>query len=191
MRLLAPAELAVLGLCVGALSTACSSATAAPAPPHPSAAPATVPALPAQAAGDSNEGATNFASHWVDLIGYGYQTLDANPMRSLYLPSCNACQKLVAQLDHDKAAGDRYDGGAIHFDGAAPIDFQQAKSAAVDVQFDEAEMKVLDSKGSTVDTLPAGTLIFHFELNWTPAGWRAAKILLGAPTATTGGPPTS
>lgn len=182
MRPFIPASAALLiVLCAGAMSTACAPAAAGTAP-DPSTS-VTPPPMPLPAANDDREGATYFATHWVDLIGYAHRTLDANPLRSLGLPSCDTCQQFVAQLDHDKAAGVRYDGGGVHFLSSDPTDFQPAKSAVVNVQFEQGEMRVLDHTGTATDTVPAGTVIFNFNLQWTPDGWRAAKIKIAQPAA--------
>jgi len=136
--------------------------------------------MPPAASNDDKEGATYFASHWVDLIDYARRTLDANPIRPLGLPSCQTCAQFITQLDHDKAAKYRYNGGGIHFLSADPTDFQQGTSAVVNVQFEEGEMQVFDSSGKLVETVPADTTIFNFNLSWTPDGWRAATIKLAA-----------
>ena len=158
----------------GILGTACSPAVTVP----PSVT-ITPPPMPATARDDSREGATYYASHWVDLLDYVRRTLDANPLRPLGLPSCHTCADLITQLDHDRAAGFRYNGGGIHFLSSDPTDFQQGRSAVVNVQFEEGEMQVIDHAGTTVETVPADTIVFSFNLTWTGTdGWRAATIKL-------------
>jgi hypothetical protein len=174
MRWKITGTISVLAVFGGILGTACSPATS-----HPVTVTTTAPPMPAAAREDSRQGATYYASHWVDLLDYVRRTLDAGPLRPLGLPSCHTCTDLITQLDHDKAAGLRYNGGGIHLLSSDPTDYQQGKSAVVNVQFEEGEMQVINQAGTIVETVPPDTIIFNFNLTWTDGdGWRAATIKL-------------
>ncbi|GDY33175.1 DUF6318 family protein [Gandjariella thermophila] len=162
----------------GAVSAGCGSAGGTPPPTAP-------PTLPEPARHGDGQGATSFASHWLDLVDYAYQTLDAGPLRDLGLPSCQTCAQFVAQLDTDRAAGARYRGGRVHFVSADPSDVQQDRQATVTVTFDQDDMRVIDRAGRQVDAVPAGRTVFVFDLRWTPAGWRAAAVRLGVADSST------
>ena len=156
------------------LTSACTTSGAEqPAPVTVS-----VPPLPPPAAKNDSLGATSFASHWMDLVDYGYQTLDAGPLRGLAAASCQACSRFVAQLDQDKVAGATYQGGRIHFLSATPTDTRDGNST-VTVLFDQDELKVVDSAGRTSETVPANRTIFVFELNWAGTAWRTTALKLG------------
>lgn len=159
------------------LTSACTTAGAQPPGPVT----VSVPPLPPPAAKNDPQGATSFASHWLDLVDYGYRTLDAGPLRGLAAESCQACSRFVAQLDQDKAAGAKYQGGRIHFLSAVP----EGKTT-VTVLFDQDELKVVDSAGRTSETVPANRTIFVFELNWTGTAWRTTAIKLGVENAAPG-----
>ena len=170
---------------VGVLALITASATATVTACVPSGQPLsgptttiTPPSIAQAALSDDRQGATNFASHWLDLMAYAHRTLDSAPLRPLGLPSCQTCDQFEAQLDKDREAGYHYDGGGIHFLSADPTDFTQGSSAVVNVQFDEGEIKVTDRGGKVVDMVPAGETIFQFSLRWTQSGWRAAAVKL-------------
>jgi hypothetical protein len=124
-------------------------------------------------------GATSFASHWIDLMDHAYLTLDSGPLRGLGLPSCQTCAQFTVQLDRDRSAGSRYEGGRVHFLSAQPESVEDGKQARVDVLFDQDELKVRDAKDAVVETVPENRTIFVFDLQWTDAGWRVATLRLG------------
>jgi Family of unknown function (DUF6318) len=167
-----------LALLVAAATVACGPAGGATAPPP------VAPPMPEEAKKGDSQGATSFASHWLDLVDYAHQTRDAGPLRGLGLPSCLTCAQFITQLDSDRAAGARYEGGRIHFHSAEPSDVEDAGHARVDVVFDEDELRVFDSSGRQVDTVPAGRTVFVFDLRWTEGAWRAASIKLGVEDST-------
>jgi hypothetical protein len=167
-------RLAAIAFAGGLSAAAC---TTSDSPPVPATATASVPPMPATAAKKDAQGATSFASHWLDLVDYGYRTLDAGPLRGLAAPSCQACARLVTQLDQDKAAGATYRGGRIHFRSATPEG--PPEKQVVTVLFDQDELTVLDRSGATTETVPANRTIFVFELDWTGAAWRTRAIKLG------------
>jgi hypothetical protein len=157
-------------------STACDSNGAAEFVPPPSPA---VPPAPGQSAKSDRLGATSFASHFLDLMDYAYRTLDSVPLRAVGLPSCQTCAQLVSQLDTDRNAGVRYQGGRVHFLAAEPETVRDGQEAVVDALFDQDELKVLDAGGTVLETVPANRTIFVFSLRWTDAGWQAESIKLG------------
>lgn len=170
MRYGARRGLAPTAVLTAALATGCTVAN-----PEPAAEP---PEFPPAAKKDSEQGATTFATHWMDLVEHGRKTLNADPLRELGLPSCRTCARLIAQLDSDKAAGKRYEGGDIRTLSAQPSQYAKGENAKVGVVFDERELKVFDRSGEAIDTLPRSTLLFVFDLKWTDAGWRAAHVRL-------------
>ncbi|MFD2421432.1 DUF6318 family protein [Amycolatopsis pigmentata] len=157
------------------LVSACGAAGGTP--PPPSAVP--VPPVPDSLKKPDRLGATSFASHWLDLMDYAYRTLDSAPLHGLGLPSCQTCTQFTVQLDRDRSAGARYEGGRVHFLSAEPESVDEGKQARIDVLFDQDELKVRDGKDAVVETVPENRTIFVFDLQWTDAGWRAATIRLG------------
>ncbi|RSM50778.1 hypothetical protein DMA12_01090 [Amycolatopsis balhimycina DSM 5908] len=165
---------AAITFAAGLLATACSTSGA---PAAPATTTASVPPMPPPAAKKDAQGATSFATHWLDLVDYGYRSLDAGPLRGLAAPTCEACTQLAAQLDRDKAAGATYQGGRVHFRSAVPGG--SPEKPTVTVLFDQDELKVLDRAGATTETVPANRTIFVFELDWSGTAWRTAAIKLG------------
>ena len=178
------ATLALLG---SVSLSACTTSDGAPAAvPSSSLAP-----MPDPAKKGDRFGATSFASHWIDLVDYGYRTLDAAPIRAQALPTCQTCAQFVAQLDRDKAAGSRYQGGKITFLSAEPSDVRDTEQAVVNVLFEQAELKVFDRSGTLTETVPTNRTIFVFDLRWMDGGWHAAAIKLGMENTAIPAPPTA
>lgn len=134
------------------------------------------PEFPPAAKKDSEQGATTFATHWMDLVEHGHATMDAEPIRDFGLASCATCAQFVQQLDTDNAAGTRYEGGTIRVLNAEPTSHTAGKRAEVGVLFEQDKLEVLDRAGTAVETIPKSTVMFMFDLRWTDRGWRAAHV---------------
>jgi len=85
-------------------SPSASSPTATSSPTGP-------PTLPASARGTTPEAAEAFVRHYVDLINYGLETLDSEPLRASSNPDCDACRNLVEALDLTERAAGSHSGG--------------------------------------------------------------------------------
>lgn len=177
--------LILLSVVVSGSIGAVAEAAALPAEPPEQQGP---PPFPDPAAQPDTAGAAYFASHWLDLIDYGQRTRDAEPLRDLSLPSCRSCAQLTAGLDHDRAAGTRYEGGDIKFVGSEPTLFDPAHRAEVLVSYDAAVLRVLDSDGKPLQDIPGGRTYLQFDLSWTSEGWRTAAIKQGEPAPPPPGP---
>lgn len=56
---------------------------------------ATLPPMPEQASEDSPEGASNFARHYVDVLGYAANTGDLDELQRLSDPDCDGCNRYL------------------------------------------------------------------------------------------------
>ena len=178
------ATLALLG---SVSLSACTTSDGAPAAvPSSSLAP-----MPDPAKKGDRFGATSFASHWIDLVDYGYRTLDAAPIRAQALPTCQTCAQFVAQLDRDKAAGSRYQGGKITFLSAEPSDVRDTEQSCGQRAFRTGRAEGFRQIGALTETVPTNRTIFVFDLRWTDGGWHAAAIKLGMENTATPAPPTA
>lgn len=119
LALLACAALPALGGCSGAAATTSPRASASPSTSlvvAPTAAPAEVPAAPADLAA-----ATDFVLAYVKALNYGLATGDADPLRRTTSLACFTCAGWVTQIQQQHDAGEHRDGGLLALGGAAAV----------------------------------------------------------------------
>ena len=117
----------------GGPSPSQSSVSAAPSPsPTPSATykPASaegpaenvpLPVMPEAAKSESKEGLEAFARYWYELVNYGFETGDTEPIRAISGPDCAVCKTFYQMVDKgyentDWIAGGKIDVQGIHSD---------------------------------------------------------------------------
>ncbi|MCC3277360.1 DUF6318 family protein [Arthrobacter sp. zg-Y20] len=108
-----------------------SSASATPTPtPTPSAVykPASaegpaenvpLPAMPEEAKVESKEGLEAFARYWYELVNYGYETGDTEPIRAISGPDCAVCKNFYEMVGKGYSNEDWISGGRINVQGVA------------------------------------------------------------------------
>lgn len=99
----------------GSVATASSSPSAAyvPASAEGPAQNVPLPVMPEEAKQNSKEGLEAFARHWFDLLNYGYETGDTEPLRSLTGPECAPCNEWYPAIDNGFKDDDWMAGGTI------------------------------------------------------------------------------
>lgn len=72
-----------------------------------------VPVLPEAAKAETKEGAIAFASHWFNLLSYGYETGDLAPLDAVTSAGCEPCTKAKSVINAWHAEGRWLVGGKI------------------------------------------------------------------------------
>ncbi|WP_268234986.1 DUF6318 family protein [Arthrobacter sp. BL-252-APC-1A] len=80
-----------------------------------------LPVMPEEAKVESKEGLIAFARYWYELVNYGYETGDVEPVRAVSGPDCTDCNRYfdVVQRgyrDEDWMAGAMIDFRSVHSD---------------------------------------------------------------------------
>ena len=133
---------AVVALAVPGLVACSDDPPAASPPPSTSAgqtespSPSGPPPLPAAAKGTTPQAAEAFVRYYVDLINYGLETLDSEPLRSRSSSECSLCSAFADALDTLKSRDGFYDGGRWTLKGIRQVD------SAESVYVFEAEVRI-------------------------------------------------
>lgn len=72
-----------------------------------------LPALPEVAKQETKEGFLAFVEYWFDLINYGYETGDVEPVRAISGPNCKICVNFYEDIPVPYAAGGWLEGGYV------------------------------------------------------------------------------
>ena len=72
-----------------------------------------LPALPEVAKQETVEGFLAFVEYWFDLINYGYETGDVEPVRAISGPNCKICVNFYEDIPSAYAEGGWLEGGYV------------------------------------------------------------------------------
>ena len=72
-----------------------------------------LPVMPEGAKVESKEGLIAFARYWYELVNYGYETGDVEPVKAVSGPDCFACQSFYRGMQDVYGTGGWLEGGEI------------------------------------------------------------------------------
>ncbi|MBD7996755.1 hypothetical protein H9639_15765 [Arthrobacter sp. Sa2CUA1] len=72
-----------------------------------------LPVLPEVAKQETVEGFLSFVEYWFDLINYGYETGDVEPIRAISGPNCKVCVNFYEDIPSNYAEGGWLEGGYV------------------------------------------------------------------------------
>ena len=72
-----------------------------------------VPVLPEVAKTETKEGLEAFAKYWFELLSYGYETGDVEPLKAVSGPDCAFCNGLIRNVSDAWADGQWISGGKV------------------------------------------------------------------------------
>lgn len=80
-----------------------------------------MPEMPEEAKVESKEGLVAFARYWYELVNYGYETGDVEPVKAISGPDCTDCNRYFDVVkrgyrDEDWIAGAEIDFRSVHSD---------------------------------------------------------------------------
>ncbi|SHH52933.1 hypothetical protein SAMN05443575_4007 [Jatrophihabitans endophyticus] len=119
-------------------------------------------------------GATEFALFWFQALDWGYATTDTTLTTGRYLTPCSTCTDFVNDIDTARRRHQHFQGGRIALHGRKLVanDNRHPGSTVVDVYFDSAAVKTLDSTGRVVSRGGASrNLRWRLWLGWTADHW--------------------
>ena len=144
----------------GSASPSATTATTASATPTPTQTPVyrpadgsgpaqnvPVPALPEVAKTETKEGLEAFARYWFELLSYGYETGDAEPLSAVSSAKCTFCQGLIGNIKTAWADGKWIAGGQIETP-AVTAKVPAGEPTDVVLQVLQKELKIYNPDGS-------------------------------------------
>jgi hypothetical protein len=175
--------------------TACSSDSASPAPLDPtpsdtssaSESPTTStspdaspggsgteagpPVLPPEARGTTRASAIPFVSHWIAVLNYGFQTLNAKPLQHLSAENCSQCAAITRGLRRVKTSGGHIEGGTW-----TARQLRVVGDVEVQAVITYPSQVVFERKGAKPEHFKPGRTFYVFGLSANNGRWTMKTI---------------
>lgn len=172
-----------------AVSSSPPSATASPSPtlsakykPASAEGPAEnvpLPEMPAEAKVESKEGLEAFARYWYELVNYGFETGDAEPIRAISGPDCAVCENFYTMVGKGFENTDWIVGGKIEVQGVHS-DYVLTPEGRYQVLIQERQETLSYYGPSGMYNEYPGTKNYGvqmIEATHTGAGWHADNVV--------------
>ncbi|GAA1918327.1 hypothetical protein GCM10009688_24260 [Arthrobacter gandavensis] len=138
-----------------------------------------LPVMPEEAKVESKEGLIAFARYWYELINYGYETGDVEPVKAVSGPDCFACQSFYEVVQSGFQDSDWMAGAGIEVQGA-DSSFARTDEGYVQVlvQLVQEPLEYYGPAGVQAiepgNELPSVQMI---EAEFGPSGWSAIDVV--------------
>jgi len=136
----------------------------------------TDPNLPAAAREKTREGAVAFTDYFSKQANAAYQQLQPNLINALSTSDCKTCNAMVKTVHGYIANNQRYNGEIMHLTVNTIATFDDGPTAKTFIRSETAPVKVVDSNGAPVQTLPAVRDNFSVFLTYQAGSWRVSEI---------------
>ncbi|MFF2676681.1 DUF6318 family protein [Arthrobacter koreensis] len=132
-----------------------------------------LPEMPEEAKVESKEGLIAFARYWYELVNYGYETGDVEPVKAISGPDCFACQSLYSGMGDVYGTGGWIQGGDIEIltlDSDYQLTPEGRRQVLVSVK--QRDMVYWDGTGNA-DRRPGDEISFLqiMEISFEDDGW--------------------
>ena len=138
-----------------------------------------LPVMPEEAKVESKEGLEAFARYWYDLVNYGYETGDVEPVKQVTGESAFAAASYYSALE-DGYAGDDWMGGAevSVISAISPYVRTPDGRFQVVITFEQESLEYYSSEGAVEVITPSvnpGKMLI--EATYSDGGWRADEVV--------------
>ncbi|MER2135901.1 MAG: DUF6318 family protein [Arthrobacter sp.] len=132
-----------------------------------------LPVMPEEAKAESKEGLIAFARYWYELVNYGYETGDVEPVKAVSGPDCFACQSFYKGMSDVYGTGGWIEGGDIEIialDSEYLLTSEGRRQVLASVK--QGDMIYWDEVGNA-DRRPGDEISFLqiMEISFTSDGW--------------------
>ncbi len=134
------------------------------------------PNVPAAARAKTADGAVAFTDYFAKQANAAYQQLKPSLINTLSTSDCKTCAAMVKTVEGYNANNQRYNGEFMHLTLNTIGTFEDGPDAKTFIRSETAPVKVSDSRGSTVQTLPAVKGNFSIFLIYHAGSWRVSEI---------------
>lgn len=148
------------------------------ASPSPTKTTPAVPELPQTATKNTDEAATAFTRHYIDLLNLAQATGSTEGAMRASLETCKGCTAALTKVENLQKMGATIEGGAWALKKASVVARPEGPAgsnptAVVAAEID-ADEQVVREPGKSPTTYPAGRVKYFFTLSWTDTGWKVA-----------------
>nr|WP_269437858.1 DUF6318 family protein [Arthrobacter sp. zg-Y919] len=138
-----------------------------------------LPVMPEEAKVQSKEGLEAFAKYWYDLINYGFETGDAEPIRAISGSDCAVCKNFYQMLGSGYKDQDWIRGGHVEVRGVHS-DYVLTPEGRYQVLIQNVQ-EPLDYFGPGVLYGTRGgysvPVVQMIEARYNPSGWYAESVV--------------
>ncbi len=131
--------------------------------------------VPAAARVNTDAGAEAFVKYYVEQLNRAWTVPDPDALVPLSLPSCKTCASFTESAIKFRKLNRHYVGVPIAISRVTLNSRADAEHVFVGIIGVQANPRVVDSKGSTVETGETVSVDLEFELHFA-SGWKAAAV---------------
>ncbi|MBD8043224.1 hypothetical protein H9638_05290 [Arthrobacter sp. Sa2BUA2] len=136
-----------------------------------------LPELPEMARQETKEGFLAFIDHWYDLVTYGYETGDVEPIRAISGPDCIPCANFYEGIPLAYANGGWWEGGNVEVDNAqVPPDLVPGDRWIAYISARQRVIVLRDSTGTSRNVDAGRGFNQYIEASFTGDGWYADVV---------------
>lgn len=136
--------------------------------------------IPEAARANTADGAVAFATFFIAQANAAYKELDLSAVSGLYSAQCKACNAMAGYVESWKTKGYRYTGNFATPTFITASAFPGDNSGKVLLQSKNPPAKVIDSTGSTIETIAAEVSTSSIFLTFADGGWTVEEIKVAA-----------
>ena len=138
-----------------------------------------LPVMPEEAKVQSKEGLEAFARYWYELVNYGFETGDTEPIRAISGPDCAVCKNFYEMVDSGYSNDDWIDGGKITLQGV-DSEFVLTPENRYQVLVQNTQAALNYYGPGTLYGVRGGysdSAVQMIEARYTAAGWYAEAVV--------------
>ena len=135
--------------------------------------------MPEEAKVQSKEGLEAFAKYWYELVNYGFETGDTEPIRAISGPDCAVCKTFYEMVGNGFETSDWISGGEIEVQGVHS-DFILTPEGRYQVLIQERQSAITYyGPGGEYGTHEgsSGSGVQMIEARYTDRGWYAESVV--------------
>ena len=139
-----------------------------------------LPVMPEEAKVESKEGLIAFARYWYELVNYGYETGDVEPVKAFTLDPCRDCSRYLQVVSDGYVDTDWIVGGQITVHGLdSEYVLTDTGRYQVLVQFSQDPLELRGPEGRVYKEHPGSErpVVQLLEARWTDGTWVVEELV--------------
>lgn len=138
-----------------------------------------LPVMPEEAKVESKEGLIAFARYWYELVNYGYETGDVEPVKAVSGPDCTVCNGLYSTIQKGYENDDWFAGAVVSIDsiGSDYVPVESGSYQAL-IMFRQEPIEAYGPNGVHYGTTGEGRpFVQLMEAKYSAGNWMAHEVI--------------